>query len=100
MTNNEDGPHMELAQDGEAIFENDHYEVVLMFVGPDGPPFTDGRWEYHSFYGVRNKRTEIIEHTCVQLPEAIFTTIGLDAALNKAPWKWAEDMAAAAATVN
>jgi hypothetical protein len=95
-----EAPVMVLEDEGEAVFENDHYEVVLMFVGPDGPPYTDGRWEYHTFYGVRNKRTEVIEHTCVQLPEAIFTAIGLAAALLKAPWNWAEDMAAAADTVN
>lgn len=95
MTSKSEAPLMELEREGDAIYENSHYEVVLMYVGPDGPPFTDGRWEYHSFYGVRNKRTEIIEHTSVQLPEAIFTAIGLGAALDKAPWNWANEVAEA-----
>jgi hypothetical protein len=82
--------------DAEAVYENERYEVVLLYVGPDGPPYTDGRWTYHSFYGVRNKQTEIVEHTCVQLPEAIYTAIGLASALEKAPWNWANDLADAA----
>ena len=82
---------LELETEGDALYENNHYEVVLLYTG-EGFPYTDGKFNYHTLYGVRNKRTEVLEHACIQLPEAIFTAVGLGAALDKAPWNWANDV--------
>jgi hypothetical protein len=80
----------------EELYSNERYEVVIILIGEDGIPYSDGRWAYPQFYGVRNKSTGVIEQACAQLPEAIFTAVGLAAALEKAPWNYGKDLAEAA----
>lgn len=92
-TNNNE---LELVDDGLPVFENDHYFVDIVYLGEDSEPYVDGKFVYRTIYAVVNKQTEVIEHACVQLPEAIFCAVGLSAALDKAPWKWAREVAEAA----
>lgn len=82
--------------EGEPVYENDHYVVEILYTGEDGDPYLDGKFAYRTIYTVTNKRTEVMEHACPQLPEAIFTAVGLAAALDKAPWNWAKEVAEAA----
>ena len=87
---------LDIAVDGDDVFENEHYIVGILELGPDGDMYTDGKFAYRTCYAVINKQTDVIEHVCVQLPEAIFCAVGLAAALDKAPWKWAKDVVEAA----
>lgn len=81
--------------EGTPIYENTNYEVVILYLGEDGEPFVDGRYVYRTIYAVRNKGTDVLEHTAIQLPDAIFTAVSLNTALEQAPWNWASDVAAA-----
>jgi hypothetical protein len=79
------------------LYENNNYEVVILYLGEDGEPFVDGRFVYRTIYAVMNKGTGVMEHTAIQLPDAIFTAVSLDAALEKAPWNWANEVTSAVA---
>lgn len=81
---------------GPPVYENDHYVVDILYIDPELEPFVDGRFTYYTVYAVTNKLTEVIEHTSVQLPEAIFTAVSLDAALRNAPWNAVKEVVAAA----
>lgn len=73
------------------LYENERYIVVAVdFLGPeaDGDPYTDGRFQYDTGYAVVNKETEVWEHVCTQLPEACFTAMSLNNAMDAAPWNW------------
>jgi len=87
-------PEVERSQ--ELLYENDRYLVDILYISPDAEPYVDGKYVYRTVYGVWNKETDVIEHVCIQLPEAIFTAVGLNAALEKAPWNWAKEVADAA----
>ena len=77
-----------------ALYENDNYRVDSAEFDETNL-FTDGRFGYTAGYVVINKTTEIIEHVCVQLPEACFTAFSLDSAMKKSPWDWAANVAEA-----
>jgi hypothetical protein len=76
------------------LYENDYY-VVVTGVLNDPHLFNDGRVTYREGYCVINRQTEVVEHFCVQLPEACFTAAGLANALKSAPWAWSDTVAAA-----
>lgn len=73
----------------EPVYENNYYVVVVLYLGPDSPVmYNDGRFAYRTCYAVMNKDTEVLEHVCTQLPEAIFSAVTLADSLEKAPWNW------------
>lgn len=89
---------MEELEYGESVYENDHYVVDVLYISPEADPYVDGKFIYRTVYAVTNKATEVIEHVCIQLPEAIFCAHGLAAALDNAPWKKVEEVVGAAGT--
>jgi hypothetical protein len=80
------------------VFDTEHYVVlhgdVDTVLGQE--PYTDGKFNYYKVYLVVNKQTEVVEHVCIQLPEACWVATGLNSAVAKAPWAWAGSIAEAA----
>jgi len=60
------------------IYENDNYTVVLH----DNVLGEDGKYGSHG-YAVINKETEVIEHTTMVLPQALFQADAFQGALGQ-----------------
>jgi hypothetical protein len=76
----------------EPLYQNDYYFVAVIVVNEGEEPYVDGKFVYKELYGVINRQTGVLEHACVQLPEAIFCASALETALNKSPWNWAKSI--------
>jgi hypothetical protein len=70
------------------LYDNERYFVIAVNIDPTegGEPYVDGRFTYFDVYAVVNKETDVWEHVCVQLPEACFTAMSLNSAMEMAPW--------------
>lgn len=77
----------------DLILHKNEFYMVLPWQFPEDAPFTDSRAYFMWGYAVRNVETGVVEHLCVQLPEAMYVAEKLAQQLIQKPWEWVREVA-------